>query len=402
MASVKIVLVKGRSNAQGAFPLVVQVLHDRRKKVVYTSYSVEPSCFDKESRQVLVGGDYEQETVCHINDKCKTISGHLTEAVRRLEEKGGKYTVKDVFGIYATMKERVGFYAYMEGRIHLLIETGHLGMARVYESTLSSIKKYFGEKDFSFESLTHDKIRGYCYALEASGVCKNTINFYLRDMKAVYKRGCHEFGLTLPSPFEGVVIRTEKTVKRSLSVDQLKAVAGLQLAEGTQECLARDVFMFSVNTRGMSFVDVAMLKKKDISDGVIRYKRQKTGQLLEVGVNRQIQALLSRYADTAGDYVFPLVIPSDTNDTYAAYKKAYDRMRYALRKVSGLLGMSTPLQMHSARHSWATLARDNGVSVSIISQCLGHSMEKMTQIYLRDLDRSVLDKANDLVVGCIC
>lgn len=40
MATVKTVLVKGRSNRSGKFPLVVQVLHKRRKKVVYTGFSI--------------------------------------------------------------------------------------------------------------------------------------------------------------------------------------------------------------------------------------------------------------------------------------------------------------------------------------------------------------------------
>lgn len=348
------------------------------------------------------GGVNHTEAVHRMNNKCETISAHLHEAVRQLEETGNEYTVGDIFALYTTLIGGVKFYAYMKERIRLLYDTGHIGSARSYESTLSSMKKHFGEKDFSFESLTHDKILGYCEALETSGVCKNTVGFYLHNIKAVYKRGCREFMLTLPSPFDGIVIRSEKTVKRSLPAEKLKDVAALPLDEGTQECLARDVFMFSVFTRGMSFVDIAMLKKKDISGGVIRYRRQKTGQLLEVGINRQIQCLLDRYKDTAGDYVFPLVIPSDTKDIYAAYKKAYDRIRYALRKVSAQLCLSTPLQMHAARHSWATLARDSGASISVISQCLGHTSEKVTQIYLRELDRSVLDRANDLVADCIC
>lgn len=84
---------------------------------------------------------------------------------------------------------------------------------------------------------------------------------------------------------------------------QVKSLANLSLSVGTPECLARDVFMFSIYTRGMSFVDIAFLKKSDIFPGVIRYRRQKTGQLLEIGINRQIQNLLERYGDTSGDYL---------------------------------------------------------------------------------------------------
>lgn len=63
MTSVKIVLVKGRSDSNGAYPLVVQVIHSRKKKCVYTSYSVAPSQFDSKSRRVLMGGVNSTETV---------------------------------------------------------------------------------------------------------------------------------------------------------------------------------------------------------------------------------------------------------------------------------------------------------------------------------------------------
>ena len=183
-------------------------------------------------------------------------------------------------------------------------------------------------------------------------------------------------------------------------MNQVKTLANLSLSVGTPECLARDVFMFSIYTRGMSFVDIAFLKKSDIFPGVIRYRRQKTGQLLEIGINRQIQSLLERYGDTSGDYLFPLVDESET--PYSGYKKAYNKIRYALKKISQRIDINIPLRLHAARHCWATMARENGTPLHTISECLGHSSEKVTRIYLKELDRSVLDEVNNHIADNIC
>ena len=150
----------------------------------------------------------------------------------------------------------------------------------------------------------------------------------------------------------------------------------------------------------MSFVDIALLKKTDVFPGVIRYRRHKTGQLLEIGINRQIQKLLERYGDTSGDYLFPLV--EDSEAPYLSYKKAYNKIRYALKKISPSIGMGIPLRLHAARHCWATMARENGAPLHTISECLGHSSEKVTRIYLKELDRSVLDEVNNHIADNIC
>ena len=400
MATVKTVLVKGRCNSRGAYPLAVQVLHKRKKKVFYTGYSIEPCQFDSISGRVIFNGMYTMETIRRMNRVCRKISKVLDKAIDILEKGDSEYTTCDISRIYETLTGKVGFYSYFQERIRVLFDTGHEGTAKAYESTLHSMQRHLCESDFPFPHLSSRLVIKYRDALQEAGVGKNTIGFYLHNMKAVYRRGCLELNLVFPSPFSDIRIRSEKTVKQSLPMNQVRSLARLSLSAGTPECLARDIFIFSIYTRGMSFVDIALLKKSDVFPGVIRYRRHKTGQLLEIGINRQIQNLLERYGDTSGDYLFPLVDESET--PYSGYKKAYNRMRYALKKVSWNIGMSIPLRLHAARHCWAMMARENGAPLHTISECLGHSSEKVTRIYLKELDRSVLDEVNNHIADNIC
>lgn len=325
----------------------------------------------------------------------KNNAGYLqTEKISAFSE---EYISSEILG--GDDKERVaaeqGFFTYFEGRIRHLFIYGHEGLAEAYKSTLQSLKRYLGEKDLPFNEITPLLITGYRQWLFRSGVCKNTEGFYLHNLKAVYTSGCREFGLALASPFSGIKIKVEKTLKRSLSIQEIKAISRLSLQEGTAECLARDIFMFSLYARGMAFVDIAFLKKENISSGELWYKRRKTGQKIRIGINRQIRGLLEKYMIENRDYLFPLIEKDDS--PYMDYKRSYYHMRYALKKISQSVGAESILRFHAARHSWAVIARESGAPIQTISECLGHSSEKITRIYLRDLDRSILDKLNDIV-----
>ena len=157
--------------------------------------------------------------------------------------------------------------------------------------------------------------------------------------------------------------------------------------------------MFSFYTRGMSFVDIALLKKRHVFPGEICYRRHKTDQLMRVGINKEISRILERYKNVPGEYIFPL-FPAE-RDPYAGYRSAYHRIRYSLGKIFRVIGLEFPLRLHAARHSWATIAKVNGASVHVIGECLGHTSEKTTRIYLKELDHSALDAVNNQVADFI-
>ncbi|MCS2887382.1 tyrosine-type recombinase/integrase [Bacteroides fragilis] len=120
---------------------------------------------------------------------------------------------------------------------------------------------------------------------------------------------------------------------------------------------------------------------------------------MRVGINEEIHRILEKYENIAGEYIFPLF--TEGQEPYAGYKSAYHKTRYSLKKISNTIGLKTPLRLHAARHSWATIAKENGAPIHVIGECLGHTSEKTTRIYLKELDRSVLDKVNNQVADFI-
>ena len=71
----------------------------------------------------------------------------------------------------------------------------------------------------------------------------------------------------------------------------------------------------------------------------------------------------------------------------------------ALKEVAKLAGLHIPLTMHTARHCWASVAKSKNIPLSVISEGMGHDSENTTRIYLASLDNSMIDKANELILG---
>ena len=116
MATVKTVLVKGRSNRSGKFPLVVQVLHKRRKKVVYTGFSIPDTLFDPVKGRVIDGGENTPESIRRINNRCESISRVLLKCISMIEKKSREYEIEDVFRTYGVLTREAGFISIFHGK----------------------------------------------------------------------------------------------------------------------------------------------------------------------------------------------------------------------------------------------------------------------------------------------
>ena len=163
---------------------------------------------------------------------------------------------------------------------------------------------------------------------------------------------------------------------------------------------ARDIFMFSFYTRGMSFIDMAYLKKKDLQNGILSYRRQKTGQQLFVKWEKPMQEIVDKYDTNATPYLLP-VIRDMHADARRQYKNAAHLVNDKLKKLGEQLGLDIPLTSYVARHGWASIAKDRNIPLAIISEAMGHDSEKTTRIYLASLDTSAVDKANSRILKAL-
>ena len=145
---------------------------------------------------------------------------------------------------------------------------------------------------------------------------------------------------------------------------------------------------------------MANLKKKDLYNGILSYRRRMTGQQLFIRWEKCMQEIVDKYdADYYSPYL--LSILQYPYDNLNQYKNALYRTNKLLKEIAKMVGLSIPLTLYVARHSWASVAKNKNVPISVISEGMGHDSEMTTQIYLASLDTAVVDKANSMILNSL-
>lgn len=284
-------------------------------------------------------------------------------------------------------------FNFIRTQILLKKQLGKIRSSETYQATLNSFMHFRKGIDLSFEMIDSELIERYEAELRAKGLSRNTTSFYMRILRTNYKLTV-ERGLTQDRhPFKHVYCGIDKTIKRSLSLSEIKRIKELDLSRKPVWDYARDMFIFSFCTRGMSFIDMAYLKKSDLKQGYLTYRRKKTGQLLAMEWTRQMQEILDKYQPNSTQYLLPIIAREDGNER-RQYQNQMMKINRHLKHVAHLAQLSAPLSLYYSRHSWATIARGKDIPIAVISEGLGHDSETTTQIYLDSIQSYEVDKAN--------
>ena len=233
--------------------------------------------------------------------------------------------------------------------------------------------------------------------LKEKGLVKNSTSYYMRIWRSVYNLAVEQGYTTDKKPFKHVYTGIDKTVKRAVPFKIIKMIKELDLSFEPQLELARDIFLFSFYTRGMSFIDMAHLKKSNLQNGILTYSRKKTGQRLTILWEELMQEIVDKYKDDTSEYLLPILRYCDINDR-KQYKLRAKQIGRGLNKIGLRLELKAPLTFYVARHSWASIAQDRKVSTDIIREGLGHDNEKTTHIYLASISTSQIDRANQIIL----
>lgn len=291
--------------------------------------------------------------------------------------------------------------AFVRREVANLEEQGRWGCARKYMETWRSFSAFLEGGELRFVEWDGELIGRYAAWLSARGVCRNTLSFYMRCLRALYNKAA-EVGIPLAAnPFRRVYTGIDKTRKRAVDGQWLMRLREADLQRQPALRRTRDVFLFSFYARGMAFVDIAYLRKENISRRMLFYVRRKTGQQLWIRLEPCMQEILERYNDPASPYLFPFLRAEDSVQAYRQYLAALNNYNKCLRRLSASLALSPSLSSYVARHSWATQAHRLQVPISVISEGMGHTSEKTTRIYLSSLHHAVIDDANQTVIASI-
>lgn len=285
----------------------------------------------------------------------------------------------------------------MENAIERLRQLNHIGTAKNYRAALGSFRQFRSNVDISIASIDHVLMEDYQVYMTSTGLTPNSISFYMRILRAVYNRAVEQELTKDRRPFRTVFTGVEKTRKRAISIHDVKRIRNLDLSLKPNLEFARDLFLFLFFCRGMSFIDAAFLKKTDIQNGVLTYRRHKTDQALHIRIIKPIRELIDRHSSKDSPYLLP-IMDGSVGDGRRQYETALRRMNYTLKTIGGMVKLPVALTTYVSRHTWATIAKSKNVPVNVISDALGHDSIATTQTYLASIDSSVIDRANELVI----
>lgn len=376
--------------------LMFQVIHDRKVRRIKSQFKIFKEEWDEAAGQILLTASdpsrCSQLQIIRLNVEWEL--RRLKKIIETFKRSGREWNLDEVIQKFNPhVNKEYSVFHFMQVQIQRKRQLGKIRSSETYQATLNSFMNFRQGVDLTFDMFDSELMELYEAELRNRGVVRNTSSFYLRILRTNYKLAV-EKGLTQDCrPFKRVYCGMDKTVKRCLSFSEIKKMKELDLSLKPALDFARDMFIFSFCTRGMSFVDMAYLKKSDLKNGYLIYRRKKTGQLLTIEWTRQMQALVDKYKGNPTQYLLPLIVREDGTER-RQYQNQMMKINRGLKEIASLMHLSVPLSLYYSRHSWATIARGKSIPLSVISEGLGHDSELTTQIYLDSIKSIEVDRAN--------
>lgn len=307
--------------------------------------------------------------------------------------------------LFTKIQFMVTIHTYTFSLIKEAKQAGRYSTAGIYTSAVNSFFRFTENYDITFKDLTPGLIKSYEVQLLQRGKRHNTISTYMRTLRSISNQAAEEgveFSCSVDELFEFVFTGYEPTAKRAISTSIIRRLMLLELDKQPTLHFSRDLFLLSFYLRGIPFVDLAHLRKSDVKYNTIYYYRHKTRQQLSVQIEPCAAQILNRYKQkaAASPYLLPIITLAG-EEGYKQYKNALRLYNEHLHRLSSILHLRVPLTSYVARHSWATTAKDEGVAISLISESLGHTSEKVTHVYLASFDNNAISKANRKVIATI-
>lgn len=398
--SIKVVLYTSKKLSNNRFPVMLRIIKNRKVKYISTGISCSKEFWDEELQIPKKKHPLYKEAKI-------TIANKILEAeklVLNLDNENKNLSACEIKGKLKKGKvSNTLLFAYFEKIIARFRASGQIKNSEIYKDTRRNLRPFITSHDIPFSDVDIAFLNKFEEYLKAKGKGGNTIYLYLRTLRALFNKAIKEevcgeqyypFKKFSLSKYANI-----KTNKRAISKPDIRKIISLKVKDDNL-ILARDLFLFSYYCRGMNFTDIAFLKWKDINNKRMSYTRQKTKELFNIELLEPAIKILNYYKSetyqSKGSYVFPIF-----NEAHVSPQTLYNRkvkilrvVNKNLKKIGEKAKIEIPLTTYVARHTYATILKNQGISTSIISQALGHDSEKTTQIYLESFQNEILDKAS--------
>lgn len=391
--TVNVVCYKSKVLKNNESPLMIRVCKDRKMKYQSLGISILPKywdfkankptskCPNKEYIERLIAEKVKVYTDKVIEFKSQEKEFTATSLMEKVNKPVKRKTVQEVFSQY----------------IQELESANRLRYADMYKCTMHSLIKFNKHLDIPFSDMDTIWLKRYEVWLQSQGLAINTLGTRFRHLRVIYNFAIEEKIVKSEYyPFNSFKVSklSQTTAKRSIQKDEILSVLNYQ-GQTPLECLAIDLFTFSYLAAGINFGDIARLTKDNILENRLIYIRKKTQKQIKVSLQEQAIKLIQKYSMPDNPYLFPILSSFHKTEQQKVNRihKIIAKVNKSLKEIGERLNIPIDLTTYVARHSFATVLKRSGVNTSLICEALGHSSERVTQIYLDSFGNDLMEDA---------
>lgn len=395
MTTVDVICYKYKPLKTGEFPLKIRVCKDRKTRYINLGVSTKAEYWDFEKNQPKSNCPDREMLEKLIANKISEVKSKIVELKSEDKEFSASTLVEKVS--HPTNTITVG--ELFKQHIHCLEEEKRTGYRLSIQQTYNSLIKFNKHLDIPFSEMDCNWLRRYETWLRKQGKSENTIGIRFRNIRLIFNLAIN-MRLLKPEnyPFKQLKVSKlhQETAKRALTKKEMLSVVNYNITGKDFYCkLAVHLFTFSYFMGGINFVDMAYLTGKNIVNNRLIYNRRKTSKLINLPMQERAIVVLKEYKKSNEPYLFPILSSKHKTEQQRLNRlhKVITKVNKALKSIGEELQIPIKLTTYVAGHSYATVLKRAGVATSIISESLGHSSEKVTQIYLDGFENSRIDKA---------
>ncbi|MDH6305921.1 site-specific recombinase XerD [Parabacteroides sp. PF5-5] len=391
--TVNILCYKSKTLANGESPLMIRICKDGKKKYKSIGVSISPKYWDFKKGKLKRNCPNHDSIQSIITERIKQYSTQVIEFQTTQKE----FTASSLIECLNKPLRRKTVKTFLENEIQRLKTENRFNYASSHKHLLNSLNSFKSNLDIPFSDIDITWLKGYESFLRQKGLANNSIGIRFRTLRAIYNRAIEENIVKSENyPFKRYKVSKlkEETIKRAISKEDIGKIMAYKSTNPYLK-LAIDLFIFSYFMGGINFIDIAYLTNANIIDGQLIYVRKKTKGMIKLPLQSIAFELINKYKNADSPYLFPILssFHSTEQQKINRVRKVVKKVNAKLREVGEELNLPIKLTSYVSRHSQATNLKRSGVPTAIISQIMGHSSEKVTQIYLDSFENSQIDEA---------
>lgn len=373
-------------NKKGTYPVKIKVYFQGKPKYYPTGICMSTK---EELEEVL---ESKSKKNIEIQDIIHKEFNRISKNINILVERGtfSFSNLNNMLGknIGGTLNEMIS------AKIKELENEEKFGTSAFYKGTLSLLKRYI-KHDVPIKEVTVEWLNGLeKFILKTAN--QTTVAMNMRNIRATMNIA-KQVGVIRESDYPfgrgKYQIKESSGKKKALNKKQLKAIAEYSDGSITTE-FYRDLWLFIYFCNGLNVTDLISLKFSDIQNGEISFIRKKTKdrtrdvKRIYAAITPEMYSIINKWGNDPKKsiYIFPFLKPGDSAWEHEKKKKNLTKLINKRMKMIGEKLNLGKITTYVARHTYATVLRNEGVPISIISPMLGHSSVTTTEIYLADLE----------------